>query len=173
MNGRASGWPMSRVSQVVSLSEERRRIPAGKRGRVAQMSGNPPDDQRRPSHDSGLEPDLVRSLKATISDLPSHERPKIEQVALGLGISVRTLQRLLQRTGHSFEEVLDDVWRETAIEELSKGSVSITETAFMLGYSDISHFTRAFRRWTGVAPREFAEAAKRSKRKPPMQNEQQ
>jgi AraC-like DNA-binding protein len=71
-------------------------------------------------------------------------------------MSVRTLQRRLHHWGHSFKGIVDDTRREVAIKRLTAGGTSVTETAFLLGYSDLAHFTRAFRRWTGTTPREFA-----------------
>ena len=73
-------------------------------------------------------------------------------------ISVRTLQRRLRDWGFSFEEIVDDVRRTEAIRYVLAGKYSVMETAFMLGYSDHPHFTRAFKRWTGVSPHEYAQA---------------
>ena len=101
----------------------------------------------------------IDALKALIAELLPDERPTIERVAPRLGMSVRTLQRRLHDWGHSFEAIVDETRRDVAIARLTAGDTSITETAFLLGYSDLSHFTRAFRRWTGTTPREFAAAA--------------
>jgi AraC-like DNA-binding protein len=76
-------------------------------------------------------------------------------------MSIRTLQRRLRAWGHSFEDIVDETRREAAVARLTASDTSITETAFLLGYSDLSHFTRAFRRWTGTTPREFAAARQR------------
>jgi AraC-like DNA-binding protein len=80
------------------------------------------------------------------------ERPTITFIADSLSLRIRTLQRRLARWGLTFEEVLDEYRERRAIEYLKVGRYSITEIAFRLGYSDAAHFTRAFRRWTGVAP---------------------
>jgi AraC-like DNA-binding protein len=100
----------------------------------------------------------VDALKELIAELLPDERPTIERVAPRLGMSIRTLQRRLQNWGHSFEGIVDETRRDVATARLTAGDTSITETAFLLGYSDLSHFTRAFRRWTGTTPREFAAA---------------
>ena len=102
----------------------------------------------------------IDALMELIAELLPDERPTIGRIAPRLGMSIRTLQRRLYEWGHSFEDIVDQTRREAAIKRLTAGDTSITETAFLLGYSDLSHFTRAFRRWTGMAPREFA-AAKR------------
>jgi AraC-like DNA-binding protein len=54
-----------------------------------------------------------------------------------------------------FKKLVDDTRRRIAVEHLRRSSDSITEIAFMLGYSDLSAFTRAFKRWTGTAPMEY------------------
>jgi AraC-like DNA-binding protein len=78
------------------------------------------------------------------------------QVAAHLRVSPRTVQRRLRAWGFSFEEILDDVRRTEALRHVILGENSAIEIAFLLGYSDPAHFTRAFRRWTGMAPRDYA-----------------
>ena len=126
---------------------------------LVQMSKRSETDDRalKALHDATAK-GTVDALKELIAELLPDERPTIERVAPRLGMSVRTLQRRLHEWGHSFEDIVDDTRRDVAIERLTAGDTSITETAFLLGYSDLSHFTRAFRRWTGTTPREFAAA---------------
>jgi AraC-like DNA-binding protein len=88
--------------------------------------------------------------KAIASTLP--EGGSAEAVARALHVSVRTLQRKLVATGTTFREVADTVRRRIAEEYLSDRHVSTAEVAFLLGFSDQSSFTRAFRRWTGESP---------------------
>ena len=76
-------------------------------------------------------------------------------VARSLGLSARTLQRRLKLCGVDFEELLDDTRRAEAIRLIAEGIHSMTDIAFKVGYSDSAHFTRAFKRWTGVAPSRF------------------
>jgi AraC-like DNA-binding protein len=71
-------------------------------------------------------------------------------------MSTRTLQRRLRDWGFSFEEMVDDLRHTEAVRRLAIGQESMMEIAFVLGYSDQAHFTRAFRRWTGMAPRDYA-----------------
>jgi AraC-like DNA-binding protein len=85
-------------------------------------------------------------------------RLTVEQVAARERISVRTLQRRLRSWGFSFEEIVDDVRRTRAIAYVNSGKHSTMEIAFLLGYSDQAHFTRAFKRWTGMSPRQYAMA---------------
>lgn len=80
---------------------------------------------------------------------------KLEAVARSLGVSARTLQRRLQFCGVDFEELLDETRRSEAVRLICEGVHSMTEIAFKVGYSDSAHFTRAFKRWMGVAPSHF------------------
>jgi AraC-like DNA-binding protein len=52
--------------------------------------------------------------------------------------------------------MVDDLRHTEAVRRLAIGQESMMEIAFVLGYSDQAHFTRAFRRWTGMAPRDYA-----------------
>jgi AraC-like DNA-binding protein len=66
-------------------------------------------------------------------------------------MSLRTLQTRLREDGCSFREVVDELRREQALFLLERGE-SVTSTAFALGFSETSAFSRAFRRWYGHPP---------------------
>lgn len=76
----------------------------------------------------------------------------MEQTAKELGMSRQTLYRRLKSEGASFEVVLDDLRRTMALHYLSGEKVSVNETAYLVGFSDPSSFSRAFKRWTGKSP---------------------
>ncbi len=86
-------------------------------------------------------------------------RPTVQNVAGALAVSVRSLQRQLQSWGVTFEALVDQYRQISAVAELRRANRSITDIAFDLGYSDSAHFSRAFRRWTGICPRDFRPAA--------------
>ena len=88
-------------------------------------------------------------------------RPTIVAIASDLGLSVRTLQRNLQRWGVSFEDMVDEFRRHRALAELTRGDLPITEIGYRLGYSDCAHFSRAVRRWAGCCPRDLREGTVR------------
>jgi len=96
--------------------------------------------------------DGVRKL--VIRALPDGH-PPIGMVAQQLSMSVRTLQRRLADHGLVYKKLTEDVRRELALYHLKDRSVDLTEIAFTLGYSELSAFDRAFRRWTGVSPGEY------------------
>jgi AraC-like DNA-binding protein len=81
-----------------------------------------------------------------------------ENVASDLGMSVRTLQRHLRDTGHTYSAIHDEVRREAATRLIRQGKLAIYQIAERLGYAEPANFTRAFRRWTGQPPGEFAES---------------
>jgi AraC-like DNA-binding protein len=83
------------------------------------------------------------------------ERPDIQVVAARMGTSVRTLQRRLLAEGLTYSHVLQEARCAAAREMLQDRQRRISEVARRLGYSDPAHFTRAFRRWMGCAPRDL------------------
>jgi AraC-like DNA-binding protein len=82
----------------------------------------------------------------------------IRQVARALATSPRSLQRELHAAGTSFSEVVSDARRERAQAYLREGRYSVSEVAFLLGFAEVSAFSRAFRRWTGESPIEWRRA---------------
>ena len=85
--------------------------------------------------------------------------PAIEDVAKLLCLSPRTLQRLLNGEGISYSDLVDRCRCKAACEALEKTPQSIQDIAARLGYADPSSFARAFRRWTGLAPRAWRNRA--------------
>ena len=67
-------------------------------------------------------------------------------------MSPRSLQRRLADLGVTYKGVVDAVRRELALSHLSDRDTSVTEVTYRLGFSDVSSFSRAFRRWTGTTP---------------------
>ncbi|ODR99000.1 hypothetical protein AUC68_07570 [Methyloceanibacter methanicus] len=103
--------------------------------------------------------ETAERLGGLVTELLPYGGVSIDGVARLLHLSRRTLQRRLRDFGFAFEELVDDVRRVEAIRRVALGEESAIEIAFMLGYSDQAHFSRAFRRWTGLSPREYARRA--------------
>ncbi len=82
----------------------------------------------------------------------------VETVAAQFRMSERTLRRRLREEATSYQEILDDVRAELARHYLTKEKREIVEVALLLGFSDQSAFTKAFRRWIGQTPADFARA---------------
>jgi AraC-like DNA-binding protein len=106
---------------------------------------------------SNLEMD--RSLCSRIEKLvlPTlhHGPATADEVAARLGFSRQTLFRKLRAEGESFSGVIQNLRRRLAIAYLEGRVATVTETAYLLGFADFSSFSRAFKRWTGVAPSEY------------------
>jgi len=83
------------------------------------------------------------------------ELPQLDSVAAVMGVSVRTLQRRLAEHGVDFSSIVERTRFEAAMRLMADRSIGLLEIALDLGYSDLSSFSRAFRRWTGVSPGRF------------------
>lgn len=80
----------------------------------------------------------------------------LEDVADMLAVSPQTLRRRLQDDdGCGFQELKDRVRRDVAVHLLQKSRLTLEDIALSLGFSELSTFHRAFRRWTGLAPGEY------------------
>jgi AraC-like DNA-binding protein len=78
-----------------------------------------------------------------------------EKVAEQLNMSGRSLQRRLKEAGTTFRTLLEGVRKDLASTYVRDPDVELVEIAFLLGFSDQSAFSRAFKRWTGITPSEF------------------
>lgn len=76
----------------------------------------------------------------------------VEAIAARLHMSKRTLQRRLEQEGLSFQQLVERVRSERARELVGDERLKLAEVAFRLGFSDVSSFSRSFRRWMGVSP---------------------
>jgi AraC-like DNA-binding protein len=103
-----------------------------------------------------LAPDSTAARVRTLllKAMPSGEFGR-DAIARSLNQSASTLQRRLRDEGATYQELLDATRHEMALEYLRQGGHSLVDVAFLLGFTDQSNFTRAFRRWTGKTPREY------------------
>ncbi|HEU5131049.1 MAG TPA: AraC family transcriptional regulator ligand-binding domain-containing protein, partial [Pyrinomonadaceae bacterium] len=98
---------------------------------------------------------LVDQVRSIITSELRGGDPSLERVADQLGLTPRTLQRKLQELGTSHNELLDHMRRQLAMRYLREREMAICEVAYLLGFSESSSFHRAFKRWTGLTPKEF------------------
>jgi AraC-like DNA-binding protein len=98
-----------------------------------------------------------RVHRAVVERLREGE-PGMAGVAEALATSERSLQRKLQAEGVSFRDVVDEARHKLALVYLGDQSLSMTDVACLLGYSEAAAFTRAFKRWTGQAPSQVRRA---------------
>lgn len=91
--------------------------------------------------------EIIRLLKG--------EEPKLIMVARALGIGERSIQLRLDEEGTSFRELLEEVRKELALSHLKENKVSTADVSFLLGFSEPSVFSRAFKKWTGMSPNAY------------------
>jgi AraC-like DNA-binding protein len=104
----------------------------------------------------------IQAVRERVARALSDGQATVQAIARGLGVSVRTFQRQLAAHGLVFKQLADDVRRELALRYLGEPSATLTEIALRLGYSELSAFDRAFRRWTGSSPLEHRRRARRA-----------
>jgi AraC-like DNA-binding protein len=111
--------------------------------------------EEMPQGDGGLS-----SVRRAVAESLRDGEPSLARIAKKLAMSPRTLQRQLNEQGVKFKNLVNDTRRQFALIYLKDRRNSLTEIAFLLGYSDASAFNRAFKRWTGLAPSAYrAQAA--------------
>jgi AraC-like DNA-binding protein len=101
--------------------------------------------------------DRTKTMRARVEHellpLLQHGNVSIEAVGKRLGLSRPTLFRRLREEEVTFEQVIDELRHRLAVHYLCTSNASVGQTAHLLGYSDASAFSRAFKRWTGRSPR--------------------
>lgn len=83
------------------------------------------------------------------------EPTTLEEIAKKLAVSPRTLQGKLKKEGQSFQNIKDQVRKEIAIDYLKGADEGICDIAFLLGFTEQSTFTKAFKQWTGLPPKQY------------------
>lgn len=132
-------FPASYLQLPVASADEdlRRQVEARAESLLRKLSGEPP---------------LLRELKTVLTRNLANGRVALADSAAALGLAPRTLQRRLEALGQPYQRVLDAVRRAAAENLLRDPHVSLTQIAFLLGYTEQSTFHNAFRRWTGASP---------------------
>ena len=98
--------------------------------------------------------DIISRVNRHLLSTPG-EFPKLDAVARRLCLGARTLRRRLQELDTGYQQILDEVKRELAIEYLRTTSLTVQEIAELLGYSEVTNFRRAFLRWVEVSPCQY------------------
>ncbi len=98
---------------------------------------------------------ISEQVKHIISKQLSKDAVDAEKIACKLNMSRHTLYRKLKSEGHSFQELIEAVRKEKAIRYIKEKRYSLSEIAFLLGFSELSAFSRAFKRWTGTSPAKY------------------
>ncbi|WP_299726011.1 AraC family transcriptional regulator [uncultured Endozoicomonas sp.] len=98
---------------------------------------------------------IVVQTRELLRSLMEDGIPRREKVAEKLNITERTLQRRLQEAGAGYQQLLDDLRQETAIEWLASTELPSGEIAEKLGFSEVRSFHRKFKSWTDLTPGEY------------------
>ena len=99
--------------------------------------------------------DLIDKVRHQIREALKQGEPNVERLATRLNMSGRTLQRRLSDLQTSFQEVLDLVRFDLARAYLKDVRLDVSQVAYLLGYSELRAFDRAFRRWADKSPTEW------------------
>ena len=106
-------------------------------------------------------PGFDSTLEAQIERIITQRHPErlvfapIHQLAAELGISSQTLHRRLKESATSYQKIKDNLRREVAIQKLVNEKMSVEQVADIVGFTESRSFTRAFKHWTGLTPREY------------------
>jgi len=101
---------------------------------------------------------LRTRVENAISSMLPHGRVLVEDIALSLGMSKRTLTRKLADEGSNFSEVFEQLRHDLAVRYLRDRKLHVSKIAWLLGFNEVSAFTHAFKRWTGTTPRDMRTA---------------
>ena len=117
------------------------------------LQNAPADVMTIPGSDSTLEAQIERMIAQRHPDrlvfAPIHE------LAKELGVSSQTLHRRLMESATSYQKIKDNLRREVATHKLVHEHMSVEKVSTIVGFSEPRSFTRAFKHWTGLSPREY------------------
>jgi AraC-like DNA-binding protein len=110
-------------------------------------------------HDALDEHDIIqqysRSVRKLIHQYMNAEIPLVDDVASELAMSSRSLQSKLKDEGTTYQQLVNEVRKEVSMKQLKNKKLNITEIAFLIGFTDISVFSRNFKKWTGLSPTKY------------------
>ena len=98
---------------------------------------------------------LINQVREVIAGLLVTGHCTINEVAPAMGYSTRTLQRHLKSQDATFQALVDSVRHQQAQIYLANANYRLTDIAALLGYSELSAFTRSFKRWFGESPQKW------------------
>ena len=108
----------------------------------------------------GRRDELIESIRTIVTSSSFRDR-RLEDVARQIGVSGRTLRRKLKEQDTSFQKVLDETRAEYAKHYIENTALTIEQIADRIGFSEVTNFRAAFRKWTGMTTRDYREKASR------------
>lgn len=97
----------------------------------------------------------ITLCQTIIKNLLHISYPGIKVTSHLIGIPVRTLQRQLKKSGISYSQLVQQTRLKMACHLISNSDSKVKEIASALGYNDVGSFSRAFKKWTNMSPREY------------------
>ncbi|MEM9218091.1 MAG: helix-turn-helix domain-containing protein [Cyanobacteria bacterium P01_F01_bin.150] len=94
-------------------------------------------------------------LYQSIMDNAAHGTYEVSAAAAAANLSLRTAQRLAKQHGTSMQKLINDIRQANAKTFLSNSEMTIETVAKLVGYADVRAFRKAFKRWTGLSPKEY------------------
>ncbi len=135
---------------VLSLDAVNKKL-ASSNPQLAQLN-----DQVMINYLAGLDKeDIIHQVKTAILDQLPSGNVTDDKISEAVYTSKRSLQRKLNGQGTTFKHILTEVRKDLALKYIHDRKLTLTEISFMLGFSEMSSFSRAFKRWTGESPKEF------------------
>jgi AraC-like DNA-binding protein len=95
---------------------------------------------------------LRSNVENALATLLPHGKARAQEIAREIGMSRRTLARKLASEGLTFSEISEKLKADLARHHLKDGDLPISQIAWLLGYREVSAFTHAYKRWTGMTP---------------------
>lgn len=100
---------------------------------------------------------IVSQVRTEVMAMMAKGSPSIDLVAERLNFSQRSLQRKLNDSGTSYKFVLEEIRQSMAEQYLNQSQLSLGEISYLLGFSNVANFSRAFKRWKGKSPGVYRE----------------
>ncbi|MFW1859534.1 AraC family transcriptional regulator [Acinetobacter defluvii] len=100
---------------------------------------------------------LSSIIRKSLMQHPPVEWLELNSLAQQLNMSEATIQRRLKTEGTSYQQLKNEIRRDTAIELLTTTTKTLQEISDELYFQDPSAFHRAFKKWTGVSPGSYRE----------------
>jgi len=152
---RAMGCPVSTAASWngVTISQSTCRLPMRRRDPILRQFLESQADAvlaKMPAR-TGIAVDVRRALASRMASADT----RMSSIARQLGMSERTLHRRLSEDGVSYQDLLDEVKKAAAGRYLDESALTISEIAYLLGYSEPATFHRAFRRWYATTPEHY------------------
>jgi len=99
--------------------------------------------------------DLTYVIKNKIYQVLPMGAPSQTEIAQQLGLSLRNLQRKLHDKDTSYKEILEQIRKKLAMDYIKQRHLSLSEIGYLVGFSSVGNFNRAFKRWTNITPGEY------------------